>query len=292
MASSAAPLPRTYDADGMRRRGGCLPLRYVYAPIEGDGLVPVWDATAAASTAGVSAETAGSSADTTSTAESPCSSDLTSSPGPFSPSPAAGRPAAGSASAPSLLAGIAPGAAAAAAAGTAAAAGASSSSGDASLAAPPAPYPAAVRGALAAIGDGWQVLLISSRSKPGRWILPAGGIDPGESEATAAAREAMEEAGIAGDVHPLAIVPCDHNRTRTHIHLMRVHRVEADYLESATRYRLGRPCRRSRVSSPPAPPRCKCLSTPSWHWRRDTATSSRRCWPSMRTCRCRHRSRR
>jgi len=42
------------------------------------------------------------------------------------------------------------------------------------------------------------VLLVSSHSKPGRWIIPGGKIQANEDPGTSAAREAMEEAGAQG----------------------------------------------------------------------------------------------
>src|SRR5881398_1994349 len=46
-----------------------------------------------------------------------------------------------------------------------------------------------------------RVLLV--RHVEGRWMLPGGAVDPGERPADAAAREALEEAGIV--VEPLAV---------------------------------------------------------------------------------------
>ena len=46
-----------------------------------------------------------------------------------------------------------------------------------------------------------EVLLITSRGT-GRWVLPKGWIDGREDVATAAAREAFEEAGVKGRVAP------------------------------------------------------------------------------------------
>ena len=47
-------------------------------------------------------------------------------------------------------------------------------------------------------GDGWFVLAITSRKKPGKWTFPKGGweVDDGPA-ATCAVREAFEEAGVA-----------------------------------------------------------------------------------------------
>jgi uncharacterized protein len=48
-------------------------------------------------------------------------------------------------------------------------------------------------------GFGTEILLVTSRDT-GRWVLPKGNIEPGESERSAALREATEEAGIWGEV--------------------------------------------------------------------------------------------
>jgi uncharacterized protein len=46
--------------------------------------------------------------------------------------------------------------------------------------------------------DGLQILLVTSRGT-GRWVLPKGWMEPGDEEpAEAAAREALEEAGVIG----------------------------------------------------------------------------------------------
>lgn len=50
-----------------------------------------------------------------------------------------------------------------------------------------------------ATGGEVEVLLITSRGT-GRWVLPKGWIDGPEDVATAAAREAFEEAGVKGQV--------------------------------------------------------------------------------------------
>lgn len=49
-----------------------------------------------------------------------------------------------------------------------------------------------------------QVLLVTSRGT-GRWILPKGWVNPGQSAAQSAAQEAWEEAGVRGamDADPL-----------------------------------------------------------------------------------------
>jgi 8-oxo-dGTP pyrophosphatase MutT (NUDIX family) len=54
--------------------------------------------------------------------------------------------------------------------------------------------------------DGLRVLLITSRDT-GRWVIPKGHVEPGQTAAIAAAVEAYEEAGLAGAVSnmPLGI---------------------------------------------------------------------------------------
>ena len=42
------------------------------------------------------------------------------------------------------------------------------------------------------------MLLVSTHSNPGRWIIPGGKIQANEDPGTSAAREAMEEAGAPG----------------------------------------------------------------------------------------------
>jgi 8-oxo-dGTP pyrophosphatase MutT (NUDIX family) len=52
--------------------------------------------------------------------------------------------------------------------------------------------------------DGLRVLLMTSL-ETGRWVIPKGGIEPGESAWRAAEREALEEAGVKGIIHKTAI---------------------------------------------------------------------------------------
>jgi 8-oxo-dGTP pyrophosphatase MutT (NUDIX family) len=53
-------------------------------------------------------------------------------------------------------------------------------------------------------GLGVEVLLITSRDT-GRWVIPKGWPIPGLAPEAAAAQEAWEEAGVAGDVSPLCL---------------------------------------------------------------------------------------
>ena len=47
--------------------------------------------------------------------------------------------------------------------------------------------------------DGIEILLVTSRETR-RWVIPKGGRMPGKTDAEAAAIEAMEEAGVQGEV--------------------------------------------------------------------------------------------
>jgi ADP-ribose pyrophosphatase YjhB (NUDIX family) len=58
-------------------------------------------------------------------------------------------------------------------------------------------------GVAAVIFDGERVLL-QRRDDNGRWGLPGGGVDPGESVRTAVVREVREETGL--DVEPLRLI--------------------------------------------------------------------------------------
>ena len=65
-------------------------------------------------------------------------------------------------------------------------------------------------------GTGLHVLLVSSTKTVGRWSLPGGGIDPGETPRAAALRELAEEAGVRGTISAeLGAVENPAKRTRT-----------------------------------------------------------------------------
>ena len=52
--------------------------------------------------------------------------------------------------------------------------------------------------------DGLQVLMITSRETR-RWVIPKGGRMIGKTDFEAAAQEALEEAGVRGEMHPETI---------------------------------------------------------------------------------------
>ncbi|MEO5346381.1 MAG: NUDIX hydrolase [Magnetococcus sp. YQC-9] len=84
-------------------------------------------------------------------------------------------------------------------------------------------------------GESLQVLLISSRSRS-RWIIPKGIVEPNLSPADSAAKEAFEEAGIRGRVHPEALGVYDYPKWGgtcvAEVFVMRVDEVMDRWMES------------------------------------------------------------
>merc|ERR1711973_195534 len=66
-----------------------------------------------------------------------------------------------------------------------------------------------------------EVLLVSSNNHPGNWIVPAGGVEPGEVPEEAAIREVTEEAGVLGKiVRFVGVFPNEVRKTRTYIYVL------------------------------------------------------------------------
>ena len=83
-----------------------------------------------------------------------------------------------------------------------------------------------------------RLLLISSTSKTGRWIVPAGGMEEGETAGAAASREAHEEAGVTGTVAPLCWVHDHDKKYRTALFALHVSSVLHDgYADAGRRER-------------------------------------------------------
>jgi len=65
------------------------------------------------------------------------------------------------------------------------------------------------------------VLLVSSWRHPGRWVVPSGGVEPGEDSKEAAIREVVEEAGVRGKLGRfLGEFQNDVNHTRTSVYVL------------------------------------------------------------------------
>jgi 8-oxo-dGTP pyrophosphatase MutT (NUDIX family) len=85
-----------------------------------------------------------------------------------------------------------------------------------------------------------SVLLVGSR-RNGRWGVPKGHFDPGESSSAAARREAFEEAGVIGTVDTDVLRSFSYRKdSSTHryhvaVHLLRVYEIAAEFPEKTIR---------------------------------------------------------
>ena len=107
-----------------------------------------------------------------------------------------------------------------------------------------------------------RVLLVASSRYPDQWILPGGGIEAGESDAAAAAREAHEEGGVvpAGEGTFLAAVTNPEKRARTQIFAMRVARLDEEYEDAGRRERTWASLQRAQELLQGMPSQAACLS--------------------------------
>jgi diphosphoinositol-polyphosphate diphosphatase len=109
-------------------------------------------------------------------------------------------------------------------------------------------------GCICLSADGGSVLVISSSTRVGAWILPAGGVDPGESPRTAALRETVEEAGVTGH-HAAFLCWVDDTakRTRTAVYCLAVATELDEYMERARRSRRWVPLEEAAAALAGAP---------------------------------------
>ncbi|MBZ7927547.1 NUDIX domain-containing protein (plasmid) [Ensifer adhaerens] len=88
--------------------------------------------------------------------------------------------------------------------------------------------------------DGYDVLLISGRST-GRWGIPKGHLEAGETTKGAAAREAFEEAGVVGVATEHSVGGFTYSKDddalvyRVRVHLIAVRAIASDYPERSVR---------------------------------------------------------
>ncbi|WP_064710947.1 NUDIX hydrolase [Rhizobium bangladeshense] len=85
-----------------------------------------------------------------------------------------------------------------------------------------------------------RILLVGSR-RNGRWGVPKGNLDPGETTSAAARRESFEEAGVVGDVEATAFGSFSYHkdssphRYNVTVHLLHVVEAQLDFPEKGTR---------------------------------------------------------
>jgi 8-oxo-dGTP pyrophosphatase MutT (NUDIX family) len=89
------------------------------------------------------------------------------------------------------------------------------------------------------IEGGYEILLITSQS--GKWTIPKGIIDPGETPQETAAKEAFEEAGIRGEIEGEPIGSFSYEKwddeLTVQVFLLRVTEVLDDFEDADTRKR-------------------------------------------------------
>ena len=86
-----------------------------------------------------------------------------------------------------------------------------------------------------------EILLITSRDPNPRWIIPQGGVEPGQTDQEAAAAEAWEEAGVRGAISPEAFAGYEYEigagRCEVQVFHLEVNAIEEDWPERGERER-------------------------------------------------------
>ncbi|MBK5567479.1 NUDIX hydrolase [Ensifer sp. SSB1] len=89
--------------------------------------------------------------------------------------------------------------------------------------------------------DGHPEVLLATSRRNGRWGIPKGRIEEGETSCAAAVREAMEEAGVGGQVSSEAIGSFLYTKDgadlsyHLNVHLLEVQEILADFPERQSR---------------------------------------------------------
>ncbi len=77
-----------------------------------------------------------------------------------------------------------------------------------------------------------EVEFLLVRTRAGRWTFPKGGVGSDPTDAIAAAREAREEAGVFGQVEPLAFTWYLHYKSESDTHTVNAHLCRVAHLEN------------------------------------------------------------
>lgn len=110
-------------------------------------------------------------------------------------------------------------------------------------------YPQAAAAPWREAGAQLEILLITPRDAPRcgrlRWILPQGGVEPGQTAREAAIAEAWEEAGVRGVASEEAFAHYQYEsgtgRRRVHVFALEAQIMEEDWPERDDRERLWLP---------------------------------------------------
>jgi len=80
-----------------------------------------------------------------------------------------------------------------------------------------------------------EVLLVTSSRNINHWIVPGGGVDPGEEPAVTAVREVLEEAGVVGNLgRSLGVFESREHKHRTEVFVMTVTEELEEWEDSRT----------------------------------------------------------
>lgn len=86
-----------------------------------------------------------------------------------------------------------------------------------------------------------EVLLVSSSRCSNLWVVPGGGLEPGEDPAETAVREVLEEAGAIGHLgRQLGVYENYERNTRTYVYILVVEHLKIDYDDARGIGRLRR----------------------------------------------------
>jgi 8-oxo-dGTP pyrophosphatase MutT (NUDIX family) len=77
-----------------------------------------------------------------------------------------------------------------------------------------------------------QIEFLLVRTRAGRWTFPKGGVSGDPTPAIAAAREAHEEAGVRGQVEPLAFTSYLHSKNASDTHAVNAHLCRVLHLDA------------------------------------------------------------